>query len=162
MKTMTTQIAPDNATVVATLQRHQANAMVLYQNIKKYHWNTFGPLFRDIHLLFDEIATRTIDQVDEYAERAFMLDGKSLGDPADYPKYASVKSSNGEMTLRSMIEEEIANLDLVIKEMHQDAETATGAGDIGTADLYTRLVQVHQKDRWFLKETLRTRDGITS
>ncbi|GAC1423534.1 MAG: DNA starvation/stationary phase protection protein [Candidatus Velthaea sp.] len=160
--TMTTHTAPDYATVVATLQRHQANSMVLYQNIKKYHWNTFGPLFRDIHLLFDDIATRTIDQVDEYAERAFMLDGKSLGDPADYPKHATVKSSVGEMNLRAMIEEAIANLDVVIKEMHQDAETATGAGDIGTADLYTRLVQVHQKDRWFLKETLRTRDGITS
>lgn len=29
------------------------------------------------------------------------------------------------------------------------------AGDIGTADIFTRLVQVHQKQRWFLKEIAR-------
>jgi len=136
--------------------------MVLYQNIKKYHWNTFGPLFRDIHLLFDDIATRTIDQVDEFAERAFMLDGISLGDPADYLPHATVVASKGTMTLRAMIEEAVANDDIVIREMHADAEVATQAGDIGTADLYTRLVQVYQKDRWFLKELLKKSDGLSS
>ncbi|MGZ6125438.1 MAG: ferritin-like domain-containing protein [Myxococcales bacterium] len=39
--------------------------------------------------------------------------------------------------------------------MHDDAEVATKNGDIGTADLFTRLVQVHQKQRWFLKQLLR-------
>lgn len=39
--------------------------------------------------------------------------------------------------------------------MHADANLATEAGDIGTADLYTRFVQTHQKHRWFLKEILR-------
>ena len=29
------------------------------------------------------------------------------------------------------------------------------AGDIGTGDLFMRLVQVHQKQRWFLKEISR-------
>ena len=49
-----------------------------------------------------------------------------------------------------------------IAEMHDDAEVATEAGDIGTADLYTRLVQVHQKNRWFLNEILQKKDGLTS
>jgi DNA-binding ferritin-like protein len=62
--------------VVATLQRQQANALVAYLNYKKYHWLSYGPLFRDIH--------------------------------------------------------------------------------------YTRLVQVHQKSRWFLNEILQKRDGLTS
>jgi starvation-inducible DNA-binding protein len=39
--------------------------------------------------------------------------------------------------------------------MHDDAEVANKAGDIGTVDLFTRLVQVHQKARWFLKEIAR-------
>ena len=46
--------------------------------------------------------------------------------------------------------------------MHEDTEVATEAGDIGTADLYTRLVQVHQKNRWFLNEILQKKDGLTS
>jgi len=54
-----------------------------------------------------------------------------------------------------MGDEAIEAHDKVIKAMHDDAEVATKAGDIGTADLFTRLVQVHQKQRWFLKEISR-------
>lgn len=32
----------------------------------------------------------------------------------------------------------------------------------GTADLYARLVQMHQKNRWFLNELLQKRDGLVS
>jgi starvation-inducible DNA-binding protein len=61
-----------------------------------------------------------------------------------------------------MIAEAISTHELIIKEMHEDADAATAAGDIGTADLYTRLVQVHQKHRWFLKEFLQTGDGLVT
>ena len=60
-----------------------------------------------------------------------------------------------------MIEEAVANLDTVISALHEDAAVATDAGDIGTADLYTRIVQTHQKQRWFLKELLAKGDGLT-
>src|SRR5450756_987092 len=139
------------ARVVATLQRQHANALVAYLNYKKYHWLSYGPLFRDIHLMLDEQATLVYDTIDEFAERAIMVGGAPLGDPADYLPSASVKPSKGKLSL-----------DHMIAEMHDDCEVATEAGDIGTADLYTRLVQVHQKSRWFLNEILQKRDGLTS
>lgn len=148
--------------VIATLNRNQANALVLYLNIKKYHWGTFGPLFRDIHLFLDEYAALAIDQVDQYAERAYMLDGTSIGDPADYLPHATVVPSQGKLTLRGMIEELVAAADTIIAELHVDAQTASEAGDIGTADIYTRLVQDHQKKRWFAKELLRKGDGLAT
>ena len=154
--------AKDSDAVVATLQRQQANALVAYLNYKKYHWLSYGPLFRDIHLMLDEQATLVYDTIDEFAERAIMVGGAPLGDPADYLPNASVKPSKGKLSLEEMIAEARASLDLVIAEMHDDAEVATEAGDIGTADLYTRLVQVHQKSRWFLNEILRKKDGLTS
>ena len=40
--------------VVQHLQKQVANAFVLYANYKHYHWQTFGPNFRDLHLMFDE------------------------------------------------------------------------------------------------------------
>jgi len=160
---MTTTIAAPaaNSAVVADLQREQANALVLYLNLKKYHWNTFGPLFRDIHLFLDEYADIAVNQIDEFAERAFMVDGKSLGDPAAYLPTSTIVASRGDLTVRAMFDELVANADTIIAEMHRDAETATRAGDIGTADLYTRLVQEHQKKRWFAKEVVRRGDGLT-
>jgi starvation-inducible DNA-binding protein len=148
--------------VVATLNRQQANALVVYLNYKKYHWLTYGPLFRDLHLLFEEQGGEVFAMIDELAERSLMLDGAPVADPTDYLPTATVKPSTGQLAVRNMIEEAIATHDLIIKEMHQDAEVSNNAGDIGTADLYTRLVQVHQKHRWFLKEILRKGDGLVS
>jgi starvation-inducible DNA-binding protein len=162
MNTTVSLHRPATSDIVATLNREQANAMVQYQNVKKYHWSTFGPLFRDIHLLFDEHADAWLAMVDELAERAYMIDGTSLCDPADYLKQVTVKPSTGPLSVRAMVEEAIANAGVVIAEMHADAETASAGGDIGTADLYTRLVQTVQKQRWFLKEILRGRDGLVA
>ncbi len=148
--------------VLTTLKREQANAVVMYLNYKKYHWLTYGPLFRDLHLLFEEQGSEVFAMIDELAERSLMLDGQPVADPADYLKVATVTPSSGQLTVKQMIEEAIANHELIITEMHQDAEIATEAGDIGTADLYTRLVQTHQKHRWFLKEFLAKGDGLVS
>jgi starvation-inducible DNA-binding protein len=159
---MTAQSEKSERDVVATLHREQANALVAYLNYKKYHWLTYGPLFRDLHLLLDEQATQTYDTIDEFAERAIMIGGTPIGDPADYLAAATVKPSAGKLSMREMIAEARDALDVIIREMHADTEVAAAAGDIGTADLYTRLVQVHQKNRWFLNELLQKRDGLVA
>jgi len=151
-----------NRDVIQGLRRNQANAMVMYQNYKKYHWFSYGPLFRDVHLLLDEHAEQVLEQVDEFAERAIILGGEGIGDPAGYLKESTIVASQGKMTLRAMIEEAVACHESIIAQMHDDANTAAAADDIGTADLYTRLVQVHQKQHWFLREILRKGDGLSS
>lgn len=149
-------------TVVETLNRQQSNALVAYLNYKKYHWLTFGPLFRDLHLLFEEQGAEVFAMIDELAERSLMLDGAPVADPAQYLPTATVTPSSGKLAVQAMIEEAIATHELIIQEMHDDAEVAAQAGDIGTADLYTRLVQMHQKHRWFLKEISKKGDGLVS
>jgi starvation-inducible DNA-binding protein len=144
--------------VVAALQREQASALVLYLNYKKYHWMTFGPHFRDLHLLFEEHGTQVLECIDELAERSLMIDGKPLTDPSRYIPASLVSPSEGELAVKQMLEEAVAAHEEIIHAMHDDAEVATKAGDIGTADLFTRLVQAHQKQRWFLKELLRKAD----
>ena len=145
----------DQNPVVSALQREQATALVLYLNYKKYHWLTFGPHFRDLHLLFEEHSDQVLESIDELAERALMIDGKPLADPNQYLPASIVPPSQGERSVKQMVEEAIASHDKVIKALHDDAEIANKAGDIGTVDLFTRLVQVHQKARWFLKEIAR-------
>jgi starvation-inducible DNA-binding protein len=146
--------------LTAALNREQANALVLYLNLKKYHWLTYGPHFRDIHLLFDDVATATYETIDELAERAIIIDGKPVGDPSAYLPLATVPASSGDLSVRASVEEAIAGLDTVINEQHEDAQAAAEAGDIGTADLYTRIVQTHQKNRWFLRQILKKNDGL--
>lgn len=146
--------------LTAALNREQANALVMYLNYKKYHWLTYGPHFRDVHLLFDDQAGTTFEMIDELAERAIIIGGKPVGDPSAYLPLATVPLSSGDLSLRAMVEEAIKGVDTIVGEMHEDASAATDAGDIGTADLYTRLVQIHQKNRWFLNQLLKKNDGF--
>jgi starvation-inducible DNA-binding protein len=159
---MTTALQAQTASVIKALNRQQANILVAYLNYKKYHWLTFGPMFRDLHLLFEEQGAEVFAMLDELAERSLMLDGTPVADPGDYLSTATVKPSQGKLSVREMVAEAIATHEHIITEMHQDADGATNVGDIGTADLYTRLVQVHQKHRWFLKEILKQGDGLSS
>ena len=151
--------APDNA-VVEHLQRQVANALVLYLNYKHYHWQTYGPMFRDLHLLFDEFATSVLDTLDEFAERVRMIGQDPVASPQEMIREASVKVAGRGQTMRGMIREADENLMIVIKEMRAGARAADDSDDPGTVDLFSKFVQIHEKHEWWLRDILEKRDGL--
>src|SRR5689334_6632662 len=162
--TLTNEITQENRKdhpVVQHLQHQVANAFVLYANYKHYHWQTYGPLFRDLHLLFDEFATAVLETADEFAERVRMIGQNPLAGLSAMLESASVKASEGGLTMRQMIEEADANLLIVIKEMREGVRLA-GDDDPGTADVFTRFVQIHEKHEWWLRDILERRDGLSN
>jgi starvation-inducible DNA-binding protein len=150
---------PDNA-IVEHLQTQVANAFVLYTNYKHYHWQTYGPLFRDLHLLFDEFATAVLATLDDFAERIRMIGQNPVSRPDEIVEIASVTIAERDQSMRSMIEEAAANLITVIAEMRTAAKAADEQNDPGTVDLFSRHVQVHEKHEWWLRDILEKRDGL--
>lgn len=146
--------------IVQELQRQVANAMVLYLNYKHYHWQTFGPLFRDLHKLFDRLADEVLESVDPLAERVRMIGQDPPAHPLQLADLASVTAAAPHSTMREMVEEANANLLVMIKEMRHAAKIADEHGDPGTVDLFSRLVQVHEKHEWWARDILRTGDGF--
>jgi len=149
--------------VVQHLQRQVANAMVLYANYKHYHWQTFGPLFRDLHLMFDEFSKDVLDTVDEFAERVRMI-GQDVQNVQlrQMQEAASVQSSSANQSMREAIEEADANLLVVIKEMREAVNAADENNDPGTVDLFSRVVQIHEKHEWFVRDILKKKDGLVA
>jgi starvation-inducible DNA-binding protein len=149
--------------VVQHLQRQVANAFVLYANYKHYHWQTFGPLFRDLHLMFDEFGKAVLDTIDEFAERIRMI-GPDVQNVQlrQMQDAASVHSAAASQSMREMIEEADANLLIVIKDMRDAARAADENNDPGTVDLFSRVVQIHEKHEWFLREVLKKKDGLVA
>jgi starvation-inducible DNA-binding protein len=147
-------------TVVMQLQRQVANAYVLYANYKHYHWNTYGPLFRDLHLLFDEFAEAVLATTDKLAERIRMIGQDPLFHPVDMVETASIKVAEPKGTMRDMITAADANLLLVIKEIRSAVRIAVEQDDPGTADLFAQIVQIHEKHEWWLRDILVRRDGL--
>lgn len=157
----TTQENSSSHPVVKHLQRQVANAFVLYANYKHYHWQTFGPLFRDLHLMFDGFAEHTLATTDQLAERIRMI-GQDLEcvQLKDFQSKANIQSAQTGQNMREMIEEADANLLIVIKDMRAAAKIADDNNDPGTVDLFSRLVQIHEMDEWFLREVLKKKDGL--
>jgi starvation-inducible DNA-binding protein len=151
---------PDSP-VVQELRRQVANAFVLYANYKHYHWQTFGPLFRDLHKLFDRLAADVLETVDALAERVRMIGQDPPAHLLEAVDLASVAAAAPHSSMREMIEEANRNALVVVKEMRQGVKVADGHDDPGTADLFTRIVQIHEKHEWFLRDMLRTGDGLT-
>ena len=149
--------------VVQHLQREVANAFVLYANYKHYHWQTFGPLFHDLHLLFDEFANRALGTIDEMAERVRMI-GQDLQNVQlkQFQQAASIQSAQAGQSIREMIEEADANLLIVIKDMREAAKIADDNNDPGTVDLFSKTVQIHERDEWFLRQLLKKKDGLVA
>lgn len=153
--------SPDSR-VVQHLQRQVANALVLYLNYKHYHWQTYGPLFRDLHLLFDEFGKAVLGSLDELAERVRMIGQDPVASPEEMLMAASVKVAARGQTMREMIHEADTNLMIVIKEMRAGARVADQQDDPGTVDLFSKVVQIHEKHEWWLRDILEKRDGLTA
>lgn len=157
------EISKDNSPsneVVECLQRQLANAFVLYANYKHYHWQTFGPMFRDLHLLFDEFATAVLGTIDDFAERLRMIGQDPVFRPDEVERQASVNVSGDVGTMREMVREADENLLIVIKEMREAARVADDHDDPGTVDLFSRHVQIHEKHEWWLRDILEKGDGF--
>lgn len=164
-KVIAREISTENkveSPIVQDLRRQVANGVLLYFNYKHYHWQTYGPLFRDLHKLFDELAEEVLECVDPLAERVRMIGQDPPAHPLEAMDLASVSVAAPHSTMSEMVDEADRNLLIVIKEMRQAAKTADEHNDPGTVDLLSRLVQIHEKHEWWMRDILRKGDGLTS
>ena len=146
--------------LIQLLQKQVANAFLLYANYKHYHWQISGPLFRDLHLLFDEFAETVLGTLDEFAERIRMIGPDPIFSPKQTLDTASVEVATSGTTVREMIQEADNNVLIVIREMRRGARLADEVDDPGTVDLFSRVVQIHEKHEWWLRDILEKGDGL--
>ena len=69
----------NSAQVVKILNRVLADEYVLYTKTRGYHWNVTGMQFNDFHKFFEAQYTALEGIVDDVAERARTVGGRTLG-----------------------------------------------------------------------------------
>jgi starvation-inducible DNA-binding protein len=79
--------------------------------------------------------------------------------PVQAADMASVTAAAPHSTMREMVEEANRNQLVLIKEMRKAVRTAEEHDDPGTVDLFSKLVQVHEKHEWWSRDILRAGDG---
>ena len=146
----------DNRTaVVELLNQHLADLTDLFTQTKYAHWNVKGRQFYQLHRLFDELAEKVEESVDEVAERITALGGLARGTARmaaensrleEFP----VDTISAEDVLRVMADRYAA----AAEHVRGGIDRAEEQGDKGSADLLTGLVQRLDKALYFLEAHL--------
>jgi starvation-inducible DNA-binding protein len=90
-----------------------------------------------------------------------MLGGHPISDPRKLVERSRVIVSTA-TTTRQMVEESGTNERTAVVETRDGAQAAEDSGDPGSAGLFSRLVQMHEKHLWFLTEILKSDDALVA
>ncbi len=137
------------------LNQHLADSFDLMSQVKQAHWNVKGSDFWQLHKLFDEVAERAAEWVDEFAERVTALGGYATG---------TVRMAAAASTLSEFptdITESMDYVRAVAERLAAFTNSARAAidqtdklGDADTADLFTEVSRCADKYLYFLEAHL--------
>jgi len=130
-----------------------ADTYTLYLKTQGYHWNVTGPMFRALHLMFEEEYIDLRDAADLLAERIRSL---GYGAPASFSEFgrlASVPDEEAAPEAMEMVRRLVVGHEAVIRTARGVVAKADEAGDVATADLVTSRIEVHEKTAWMLRAT---------
>jgi starvation-inducible DNA-binding protein len=92
--------------------------------------------------------------MDELAERSRMLGGHPIATAKECLDVSEIDEAYEFLyTPQKMVEILAEDNLLVIDALHIDIQRANTDGDIGSADLLTKMLQMYQKHHWYLAET---------
>lgn len=135
------------------LSRLLADTYILYLKTHGYHWNVTGPMFRSLHLMFEEEYMELREAVDEIAERIRALGHLAPGSYGEFARLGSVSDEEGAPEALEMVRRLVTGHEAVIRTARDLVKTAEAAGDVATADLATGRIEIHEKTAWMLRAT---------
>lgn len=139
-------------TMIALLNQQLSDVLDLGFQCKQAHWNVKGPHFIGLHELFDKVAGEMGEYSDEIAERTVELGGVALGT-------IQVVSKTSRLTAYPLHlvsgQEHVASLSSALAAFgattRRSIDTAAGAGDADTADLFTEVSRGVDKLLWMIE-----------
>jgi starvation-inducible DNA-binding protein len=142
------------AKITAGLSQLLVNTYVLYVKTQNFHWNVTGPHFYTYHELFEEQYKQLGEAIDSIAERIRSLQDVAPGSMAEFLKSASLEESTDHKNAKSMLQELLANHELIGNEIVNLFEIAKTGDDEATLDLLIERKTEHDKMAWMLHSSL--------
>lgn len=144
------------AASVNNLNQVLADTMTLRDLYKKHHWQTSGPTFQPLHLLFDKHFQEQSGLVDLLAERVQTLGGVSLAMAPDVAEATIVpRAPKGRENPSAQLRRLLHAHEIVLEETRAMARQADEDGDQGTNDLLVGdVMRGNELQVWFLAQHL--------
>ncbi|MBE9109226.1 DNA starvation/stationary phase protection protein [Nodosilinea sp. LEGE 07298] len=157
MQTMPINIGmaePDRHAIAQGLSKLLADTYTLYLKTHNFHWNVTGPMFRTLHLMFEEQYNELALAVDLIAERIRALGFPAPGTYREFVALSSIGEEEGVPSAEDMIRKLVEGQEAVVRTARSLFATVDQAHDEPTADLLTQRMQVHEKTAWMLRSLL--------
>ncbi|NWG47475.1 MAG: DNA starvation/stationary phase protection protein Dps [Alphaproteobacteria bacterium] len=143
---------------VRVLNARLADTIVLASHAKQAHWNVKGPNFIALHELFDQLHTDLLPFVDDIAERITALGGTAVGTAGAAARASELPDYPLDIADGAAHVEALATAYAAFAERVRKAIEETGEiGDADTADLFTGLSRLADKNLWLLEAHLQAR-----
>ena len=140
--------------IVQGLSHLLADTYTLYLKTHNFHWNVTGPMFRTLHLMFEEQYIELALAVDLIAERIRTLGFPAPGTYGEFARLSSIKEEEDVPSAEDMIHKLIEGQEAVVRTARSLFIVLERSHDEPTADLLTQRMQVHEKTAWMLKSLL--------
>jgi starvation-inducible DNA-binding protein len=131
-----------------------ADSYTLYLKTHNFHWNVTGPMFRELHLLFEEQYTELATAVDAIAERVRTLGAPAPGTYSEFQKLTRIREPEGVPPAVEMIAELMADHETLSRSLRDALPVAQKADDESTGSLLADRLAVHEKAAWMLRSLL--------
>ncbi len=133
-----------------------ADTCVLRDMYKKHHWQTWGPTFYQLHLLFDKHYAEQAELVDKVAERVQTLGGVAIAMAHDIAELSEIeRPPRGREEVPVQVSRLLEAHEHILIRSRTAARRAADRGDDGTNDLYVSdILRTNETQVWFLAEHL--------
>jgi starvation-inducible DNA-binding protein len=147
--------AADRTKINRVLNQHLADSFDLLSQVKQAHWNVKGPDFWQLHKLFDEVAERAAEWVDEFAERVTALGGYATGTARMAVAASRLPEFPTDITDSMDYVKAVAErLSAFTNSARKAIDQTDKLGDADTADLFTEISRCADKYLYFLEAHL--------
>jgi len=140
--------------LVQALTVYLNSNFVLYTKTHSYHWNVSGPLFFELHTLFEQQYNNLWENVDTIAEKIRQLDEPVAITPKTQQIYSIIDPHVEIMEELDYVYRLYMDQNRMIGLLNRVFDIAESVDDQAVMNYIAERLDYHKKQRWFLKATL--------
>ena len=122
---------------------------------QNFHWNCEGPLFYQLHLLFERIYTEVYDSIDTFAEQLRALQVYAPASLQKFSMLTKVEDENSVPEFQDMLNELLVDSDRMAEIFKITFAMAEQNGDHGLSNFLADRQDAHKEHSWMLRASLK-------
>jgi starvation-inducible DNA-binding protein len=122
---------------------------------QNFHWNVEGPLFVQLHGLFDTIYSEVYGSIDTFAEQLRALQVYTPASLAKFSMLTKVEDENEVPDFQNMLRELLTDSERMAEIFRITFDMAEASGDHGLSNFLADRQDAHKKHSWMLRASLK-------